>query len=201
MKNKKYVFELVVRESENLEKVCSAITACDYNFEQLKERKVDHEILFCKDILVDQLPKKRLQQILKDHTDSVQQDPSYPTFTGSWDDKTYKEISEQRKEYSECCTDEYGFKLNHEEEDSLNSEISKSYGNIYAFYHKSTKLWVYFLPNYIGRQVISLGLKNDATTFKKDEINYFKNFLKSCSFNGNKNYGKDNFLEFELRTA
>jgi hypothetical protein len=65
MENKKYVFELVVRESENLEKVCSIITACDYEFEELKERKVDHEILFCKDILVDHLPKKELKRYFK----------------------------------------------------------------------------------------------------------------------------------------
>jgi hypothetical protein len=64
--NKKYVFELVVRESENLEKICSMITACDYTFEQLKERKVDNEILFCKDILMDHLPKKELEKYFKD---------------------------------------------------------------------------------------------------------------------------------------
>jgi len=65
MKDTKYVFELVVRESENLEKICSMITACDYTFEQLKERKVDNEILFCKDILVDHLPKKELEKYFK----------------------------------------------------------------------------------------------------------------------------------------
>jgi hypothetical protein len=64
--NKKYVFELVVRESENLEKICSMITACDYTFEELRERKVDNEILFCKDILVDHLPKKELEKYFKD---------------------------------------------------------------------------------------------------------------------------------------
>lgn len=65
MKDKKYVFELVIRESENLEKICSIITACDYSFEELKERKVDNEILFCKDILVDHLPKKELEKYFK----------------------------------------------------------------------------------------------------------------------------------------
>jgi|LakMenEpi03Aug12_release.lakeMendotaPanAssembly.Ray.scaffolds.fasta_scaffold00095_29 hypothetical protein len=63
--NKKYVFEIVVRETENLEKICSIITACDYTFEELKERKVDNEILFCKDILVDHLPKKELGEYFK----------------------------------------------------------------------------------------------------------------------------------------
>jgi hypothetical protein len=67
MKDKKYVFEIVVRETENLEKICSMITACDYTFEELRERKVDNEILFCKDILVDHLPKKELEKYFKDN--------------------------------------------------------------------------------------------------------------------------------------
>jgi len=192
MKSKKYVFELIVRESDDLEKVCSTITACDYDFEELKERKVDHDILLCKDILVDQLPKTNLKRIFKEHKKIMQQDPPYPNFMSSWDDKPYKETLEQEKEYSECSTDEYGFKLNYEE----NFEISKTY----AFYHKPTKLWVCFLPNYEHRQVISLGLKNCATTFDEEMIYEFTHFLKNCSFNGAKSYGRDNFLEFELRT-
>jgi hypothetical protein len=191
MKSKKYVFELTVRESENLEKICSTITACDYDFEELKERKVDHDILLCKDILIDNLPKTNLKRIFAEHKKVMRQDPPYPDFTGSWDNKTYNQaVSEQKKEYSDCSTDEYGFKLNFEED-------SKTY----AFYHKPTKLWVYFLPNYEHRQVISLGLKNDATTFDEEMIYEFTHFLKNCSFNGAKNYGRDNFLEFELRTV
>jgi hypothetical protein len=65
-KDKKYVFELIVRETENLEKICSTITAYDYTFEELKGRKADHEILNCKDILLDHLPKKELEKYFKD---------------------------------------------------------------------------------------------------------------------------------------
>lgn len=148
MKSKKYVFELVIRESENLKKVCSTITACDYSSEELKNRKADHEILVCKDILLDQLTKEELKQ-----------------FTN-------------------------------EADDYLNPD---SYKKTYAFYHKPTNLWVYFLPNYQQRQVISLCFKNDATTFDEEMIYEFTHFLKSCSFNGIKNYGSENFLEFELK--
>jgi hypothetical protein len=64
-KDKKYVFEIIVRETENLEKICSTITACDYTFEELKGRKADLEILNCKDILLDHLPKKELEKYFK----------------------------------------------------------------------------------------------------------------------------------------
>jgi len=65
-KDKKYVFEITVRETENLEKICSTITACDYTFEELKGRKADLEILNCKDILLDNIPKKELEKYFKD---------------------------------------------------------------------------------------------------------------------------------------
>jgi hypothetical protein len=77
MKNKKYVFELIVRETENLEKICSIITACDYSFEELKERKVDNEILFCKDVLVDHLPKKELEKYFKDTPQKTEEETCY----------------------------------------------------------------------------------------------------------------------------
>jgi hypothetical protein len=64
-KDKKYVFEIIVRETENLDKICSTITACDYTFEELKGRKADLEILNCKDILLDHLPKKELEKQYK----------------------------------------------------------------------------------------------------------------------------------------
>ena len=196
MKSKKYVFELIVRESDDLEKVCSTITACDYDFEELKERKVDHDILLCKDILVDQLPKEKLKQIFRDHKKIMQQDPYYPNFAGSWDNKTYNQaVSEQKyppyMDLVGCC--------DVEPRDKAYDEALDKQRKLYTFYHKPTKLWVYFLPNYEHRQVISLGLKNNATLFRKDEINYFTNFLKSCSFNGVKNYALENFLEFELK--
>jgi len=65
-KDKKYVFEITVKDTENLEKICSTITACDYTFEELKGRKADLEILNCKDILLDHLPKKELEMHFKD---------------------------------------------------------------------------------------------------------------------------------------
>jgi hypothetical protein len=176
MKNKKYVFELVVRESENLEKIFSTITACDYSFEELKERKVDHDILLCKDILMDQLPKNNLKRIFAEHKNTMQQ---YPEFASSWDDMTYDEALDKMSK-------------------SYNKSLDKS-KKLYAFYHKPTKLWVYFLPNYDERQIISLGLKNDATTFIEKDIEYYTDFLKYCSFNGVKCYGGSNFLEFELK--
>ena len=71
----------------------------------------------------------------------------------------------------------------------------------YAWHHKPTKLWVFFLPNYEKRQVISLGLKNSATIFTHSEITKFTDFLKLCSFNGIEKYAKDNFLEFELKNV
>jgi hypothetical protein len=167
---KTYVFELVIRESENLEKICSTITACDYSFEELHKRKSDNEILFCKDILLDQLSKKRLEKFIgaPQKVSSTVDYPPYPDILGSWDEK-------------------------------IQEEVRKSYEKDYAFYHKPTKLWVYFLPNYDKRRVISLGLKPTATVFREKDIEDFTEFLKSSSFNGYKNYGTDNFLEFELK--
>jgi hypothetical protein len=205
MKKKKYVFELVVRESESLEKICSTMTACDYDFDGLKSRKADGEILNCKDILLDNLPKKELEEktvtnmmgflanegkkIASSFVDEEKEDlryPAYPNIVSSWDTKKYVEAIGENQ-YSDCDIDEYGFKYNYDE------------AKKYAWYHKPTKLWVYFLPNYGKRQVISLGLKHNATLFNEEEIEYFSDFLKKSSFNGTKYYARDNFLEFELR--
>jgi hypothetical protein len=119
------------------------------------------------------------------------QDHPYPTFAGSWDDKSYDEILiEKELKFShiigscdvEPCTQAY-----------------KRDVKDFAFYHKPTKLWVYFLPNYEQRRVISLALKNDASTFREHKKEYFTELLKSCSFNGTKEYAKSNFLEFECK--
>jgi hypothetical protein len=83
--------------------------------------------------------------------------------------------------------------------DKISEEFKSASTKEYAFFHKPTKLWVYFLPNYEHRQVISLGLKNCATTFDEEMVYEFTHFLKNCSFNGTKSYGRDNFLEFELK--
>ena len=64
---------------------------------------------------------------------------------------------------------------------------------LYAYKHKPTNTWVYFLPN---RNVIGLSLKADATTFSNsDEL---KHKITTCSFNGDKDYCKNNLLEFEM---
>jgi hypothetical protein len=83
--------------------------------------------------------------------------------------------------------------------DKICEEFKNSNTKEYAFYHKPTKLWVYFLSNYDERQVISLGLKNNCTTFIEKDIEHFICFLKNCSFNSVKNYARDNFLEFEIK--
>ena len=83
--------------------------------------------------------------------------------------------------------------------DKICEEFKNSNTKEYAFYHKPTKLWVYFLSNYDERQVISLGLKNNCTTFIEKDIEHFICFLKNCSFNCVKNYARDNFLEFEIK--
>jgi len=170
MKNKKYIFELIIRESESLEKLCSTITACDYSLEELKERKADNEVLFCKDILTDQMNRKSLKEYFSKKipfigAPKVESDfeyPDYPNIEGSWADQDGEEK--------------------------------------YAWYHKPTKLWVYFLPNYDKRQIISLGLKTNATVFRKEDIENFTAFLKASSFNGIKGYAHDNFLEFQCKT-
>jgi len=120
------------------------------------------------------------------------QNPPYPTFTGSWDDKSYTEaLKEKKLAFSDIigsCDIEPG-----------DSQAYKRNAREFAFYHKPTKLWVYFLPNYEQRRVVALGLKNDASTFREHKKEYFTELLKSCSFNGTKEYAKSNFLEFECK--
>jgi hypothetical protein len=64
---------------------------------------------------------------------------------------------------------------------------------MYALKHKPTKTWVYFRP-----KVICLaGTSADATVSDSKEILLEK--LKEASFNGIENYGRDNFLEFQIK--
>jgi hypothetical protein len=64
---------------------------------------------------------------------------------------------------------------------------------MYAIKHKPTKTWVYFRP-----KVICLaGTSADATISDSKEILLEK--LKEASFNGIENYGRDNFLEFQVK--
>jgi hypothetical protein len=96
-KDKKYVFEIIVRETENLEKICSTITACDYTFEELKGRKADLEILNCKDILLDHLPKKELEKYFKDsknHSDLKKSDTCNAPKNSIFGEEYRKKIAE-----------------------------------------------------------------------------------------------------------
>lgn len=72
----------------------------------------------------------------------------------------------------------------------------------YAAYHKPTKLWVYFRElkdkfGIIERSIICLCLKNDASIFTSKED--LKNLIKIGEFNSDTVYGKNNFLEFEIK--
>jgi hypothetical protein len=64
----------------------------------------------------------------------------------------------------------------------------------YAFRHKPTKTWVYVRG---GSTICLAGTSRDATLFESrrgaEEV------LKNCSFNQVEGYGKDNFLEFQLK--
>lgn len=66
----------------------------------------------------------------------------------------------------------------------------------YSVYHKPTKTWVYFKNCKLEPQ-ICLCLKMDATQLesKKDLVE----LLKNSSFNQQKNYGVENFLEFQIK--
>lgn len=102
-KDKKYVFEIIVRETENLKKICSTITACDYTFEELKGRKADHEILNCKDILLDHLPKKELEKYFKDsknHSDLKKSDTCNAPKNSIFGEEYRKKIAEVYFDYN-----------------------------------------------------------------------------------------------------
>jgi hypothetical protein len=64
----------------------------------------------------------------------------------------------------------------------------------YAFRHKPTKTWVYVRG---GDTICLAGTSRDATLFQtRDDA---EKTLKNCSFNQIEGYGKDNFLEFQLK--
>jgi hypothetical protein len=180
MKEKRYIFELVLKDSETFEEIHSILTASEYTASEIETRQCDEDLLSCKDY------------ITKNITDLEKK--LYPEIVGSWDYKSYDEAmlenlekKYKQEEFIDSKTDEYGFKYNYQEKKV-------------AWYHKPTKLWVYFLPNWNQRKVISLTLKSkDATAFNKEDKNQFTRLLQSCSFNGYENYARDNFLEFELK--
>lgn len=68
----------------------------------------------------------------------------------------------------------------------------------YAYKHKPTNTWVFFKESKHEGWLICLGLKPVAT-LSKDPAK-LKELLQKSSFNSIKNYGFDNFLEFELKT-
>lgn len=69
----------------------------------------------------------------------------------------------------------------------------------YAYRHKPTNTWVYFLPNRGNNPVVTLCLKPDASFFEDEAL--LKEKLLKSSFNGEKDYCKYNFLEFEMVTV
>lgn len=74
--------------------------------------------------------------------------------------------------------------------------------NKFAAYHKPTKTWVYFREckdkfGLMEETRICLCLKSDATIFtSKKKI---KEYLLMGSFNSIPYYGKNNFLEFQIK--
>jgi len=72
----------------------------------------------------------------------------------------------------------------------------------YAVYHKPTKLWVYFRERkdkfgIVGSSVICLCLKNDATvSASKEDLKFL---VEVGEFNSDPIYGKNNFLEFQIK--
>lgn len=115
-----------------------------------------------------------------EHTCEISGEWGEPCHKGGW----YKTLcyEEARKLGYKACdpsTEEYWKK--------------KDKKPLYAYKHKPTNTWVYFLPN---RNVIGLSLKADATTFNNPDD--LKHKITTCSFNGVENYCKDNLLEFEM---
>ena len=79
-------------------------------------------------------------------------------------------------------------------DEKLKSLVQKT--SKYAYRHKPTNTWVIFFANRRDSP-IGLCLKPDATALHdKEEL---KQLLLQSSFNGIKNYCRDNFLEFELK--
>lgn len=72
----------------------------------------------------------------------------------------------------------------------------------YGVFHKPTKTWVYFREmkdkfGIVGETIICLCQKLDATDSESPD--HLKNLLLNGNFNNTPNYGRDNFLEFEIK--
>jgi hypothetical protein len=68
----------------------------------------------------------------------------------------------------------------------------------YGVYHKPTKLWVFFRETKNKQSVmICLALKPDATINSSKQV--LRDLLLKGEFNSVPDYGKNNFLEFQIK--
>ena len=68
----------------------------------------------------------------------------------------------------------------------------------YAFRHKPTQKWVQFGNDDLELTVSIIELVDFKDCLIVGNKDYLEMFLKRSVFNSTPNYGKDNFLEFEL---
>jgi hypothetical protein len=68
----------------------------------------------------------------------------------------------------------------------------------YALHHKPTNKWVNFENDELELTVSLITLVDFKHCTISRTKGYLESFLMSSVFNGLPNYGKDNFLEFEL---
>jgi len=68
----------------------------------------------------------------------------------------------------------------------------------YALHHKPTNKWVNFENDELELTVSLITLVDFKHCTISRTKGYLESFLMSSVFNGVPNYGKDNFLEFEL---
>ena len=68
----------------------------------------------------------------------------------------------------------------------------------YAAFHKPTKKWVEFENDELELTVTVITLVDFKHCTISRTKGYLESFLMSSVFNGVPNYGKENFLEFEL---
>jgi hypothetical protein len=68
----------------------------------------------------------------------------------------------------------------------------------YAIRHKPTQKWVNFKNDDLELTATAIELVDFKDCLIVAARDYLELFLKRSSFNNNLNYGKDNFLEFEL---
>ena len=72
------------------------------------------------------------------------------------------------------------------------------YEHMYALRHKPTKKWVEFENDELELTVNVITLVDFKHCTISRTKGYLESFLMSSVFNGVPNYGKENFLEFEL---